>query len=746
MGPASREEAEMEEKDKREITDTETLREKIRELEEALEAERALDDVYAERLRTVEEIRQMKFARLYREASVRLKKGDPFDAVRRKLRNHEGIHVFIGSRIYGEAETLIRGWALDPDAGGEFLRVRDRNGARLICSVTRHVRPDVNQTFHLPEDRKAGFEIRIPARDYRLLPVTLEAESARGMCTVPLNVIPDRKRRIERWQNLLDGAERSDDGPAVEYDDWAYVRRPSPAELVVQKTMFFEHEPLISIVIPLYETPENYLRGLTDSLIAQSYRNFEICFADGSGDAKRETYLKEWYPDECGPEGRIRYRHLPENLGISGNTNAAIGLARGEYLMLCDHDDVVEPDALYEIVREINRSFSDTDLIYTDEDKLEADGGYLFDPFFKPDYDRDLLESYNYFTHIVVIRRETAERAGLFRSEYDGAQDYDFLLRCAECARRIAHVPRSLYHWRAHELSTAGNPESKLYAYENGRRAVEEHLKRTGVKGTVQMTPYWGRYRTVYRHPDPPKVTVLHFTDTPGGELLPEAPIEYPSMNFRAVQTDERGPAHCFNIAAREADGDLLLFMRSGAAFRDPDALSSMAGLMQRPEIGCVGARIVSRDGRIVSAGWILGIGGSAAPAFNGVSTEVFTYGGFGNLTRGVSGVSCECMLVRRDAFIEAGGFDETYESGLFDLDLCLTLSGNGLKTVMVPFAQAELPAERDGDAGRDPLGTDADRKYFHRKWAAAISAGDPFYNPNLTLTRTDCSLDGQYA
>ncbi len=729
------------EQDKENMPDKEALMREIEELREALLAERALDRVYEARLRTVEEIRGMKFASAYRSLSAKLGKGDPFDAVRRPLKNHERIHLWIGSRIYGREEMIVRGWTVDPYSEAEYLRVRDREGRRVDARIRRCSRPDVNRTFRIAEERQTGFVIRIPASCAGRLPMTLEVESASGILKAPLHLFPEREKRIARWQRMLDGVEAADEGPLIEYDDWAGMNRAGEEELALERTEIFPWEPLISVVVPLYLTPRGYLREMTDSILSQTYRNIELCLADGSPDDSLGTFLMEMY----GEDERILYRHLPENYGISGNTNAAIELASGDFIMLTDHDDVVEPNAVYEIVKAINQSPVDTDLIYTDEDKLEQDGGYLFDPFFKPGYDQDLLESYNYFTHIVVIRRETLEKAGPFRPEFDGAQDYDFLLRCAEQARRIEHVPKALYHWRAHEQSTAGNPESKLYAYERGRLALMEHMTRCGIRAEVEMTPYWGRYRTSYYLEMQPLLTVLTFSRGPSLKgRIPE--IGYENTEVIPIPRSEKSLASSLMRGAEIAGGEYLLFLNEDAEFRDLSAFAGMFGLMRRNDVGCVGTKVVSEAGRIFSAGYVLGIAGLAAPAFADVSAEVFTYGGFANLTRGVSGVSLDAMLVRKDAFFAAGGFDEAYEEALFDLDLCLALRSAGYKTVMDPYAEITLKGDvRETRFVPERMGTDEDRMHFQRKWHREIQEGDPFYNRNLTRTRADYSLKDQY-
>ena len=257
-------------------------------------------------------------------------------------------------------------------------------------------------------------------------------------------------------------------------------------------------------MIPLFNTPEKYLKELIDSVVAQSYGNWELCLADGSTSPKTGAYVKKHY----GGENRIVYRKIEENLGIAGNTNFAISMGTGEFMMFCDHDDVVAPNALFECVKAINEN-PKTDIVYTDEDLINSDGTIHSSPRFKPDFNFDFLRSINYICHIFMVRKSLIDRVGMLRKEYDGAQDYDFILRCCEQTEHIAHVPKVLYHWRAHDNSTAGNPESKQYAVDAGKRALEEHYRRMGYEAVVENTGIFIVYRTIMKVQGNPKVSVI---------------------------------------------------------------------------------------------------------------------------------------------------------------------------------------------------------------------------------------------
>ena len=252
----------------------------------------------------------------------------------------------------------------------------------------------------------------------------------------------------------------------VPYGPWYEAYRPSEEELEKQRKARFSYKPLISLAVPAYRTPELFLRQMMDSLLEQTYPNWELCIANGSPeDTEMAAVLQEY----AGRDPRIRYADLTENQGIAGNTNAAFAMARGEFIGLLDHDDLLAPNALYEVVKVLN-TCRQADVIYTDEDKVTMDLSEHFQPHLKPDFNLDLLRSNNYICHFLVVRKSVVDRAGGFRPEFDGAQDYDFIFRCTEAASEICHIPEILYHWRTHKASTADNPASKMYAFEAGKR------------------------------------------------------------------------------------------------------------------------------------------------------------------------------------------------------------------------------------------------------------------------------------
>ena len=264
------------------------------------------------------------------------------------------------------------------------------------------------------------------------------------------------------WQkNIKQYIKRAVDKTGKPYEEWYEENRVTEEELQKQRETVFEKQPLISIVVPTYKTPIHFLREMMDSVVNQSYSNWELCIADGSeGDVEVEQELERYHQQDS----RIKYKILEKNLGIAGNTNEALELAVGDYIGLFDHDDLLTPNALYEVVNALQET--EYDILYTDEDKITGDGSKHLDPNFKPDFSMDLFRSNNYITHFFVVKKEIMDKVGGFRSEYDGAQDYDLMFRCIENATQIKHIPMILYHWRVHMNSVAGDPASKMYAYE----------------------------------------------------------------------------------------------------------------------------------------------------------------------------------------------------------------------------------------------------------------------------------------
>lgn len=579
----------------------------------------------------------------------------------------------------------------------------------------------------------------------------------------------------EFMNHLMDRLEPED----VPYGPWFEERRAKDTELLRQRNHPPKERPLISIVVPAFHTPEKFLRQMIESVTDQSYAEWELVIADaGASDESEETgkkrrSVREVTAEWMARDSRIRYIPLEKNEGIAGNTNRAVGASRGEYIAFLDHDDLLEPDALYEIASAI--SLRHADMLYTDEDKITEDGGKHFQPNFKPEFNLDLLRSNNYITHFLVVSRKLADQAGPFDETMNGAQDYDFIFRCAEKAARIARVPRVLYHWRTHSASTADNPMSKQYAYEAGRRAIEHHLERTGTDGVVEMLPDFGFYRVRYPVKGEPLVSVLipNRDQTESLRACIDSLLDtgYPRLEIIVIENNstERAAFEYYrelaarpevrlvrwkkgfnysainNYGERFAAGDYLLLLNNdvrGTISRD--WLTEMLSVCQREDVGAVGARLYYPDNRIQSAGVVVGMGGIAGSMFVGLPRGRSGYLHKSAIMQDLSAVTAACMMVKREAFEKVGGFSTALAVAFNDVDLCLRIGRSGYRIVYDPYAELyhdESLSRGPEDSEEKVRRFQGEIETFRENWEDVLKEGDPMYNPNLSLKKWNYSL-----
>lgn len=558
-----------------------------------------------------------------------------------------------------------------------------------------------------------------------------------------------------------------------DYPEWVSLTKTTEEELAQQKEFVFDYMPRLSVVIPAYKTPERFLSAMLDSLLAQTYTNWEVCVADGSpkGEGVERVLKRYAMKDE-----RFRYVILGENKGISGNTNAAIEMATGDFIVLADHDDTLAPDALFECVKAINKD-PEIDVVYTDEDKLDIDGGELFEPHFKPDFNPDLLTSVNYICHLFVVNHELLLEVGLFREEFDGAQDYDFILRCTEKARKICHIPKALYHWRCHQDSTASNPESKLYAFEAGARAVKAHYDRLGIPvKSVEKGIDYGIYHTTFEITGDPLVSVIipnkdHSADL---DLCMRSLIEkstYKNLEFIVVENNSADPAtfayyekiqkefefvHVvtwereFNYSAINnfgvtfAKGEYLLFLNNDTELINPESIQEMLGFCQREDVGITGVRLLYSDDTIQHAGVVVGFGGIAGHTFIGLHKAESSYFNQAMCARNYSAVTAACMMSKRSLFDQVGGFSEDLAVAFNDIDYCMKIRSLNKLVVYAPYAlfyHYESKSRGLEDTPEKVERFNREIKKFSEKWPDILRDGDPCYNPNLTLRKSNFAL-----
>ena len=698
-------------------------------------------------------------------------------------------------QVYFEEESAeqgtvrIRGWAIAPKP--VTVRIFDADKKPVAAEIQRTDRVDVNQLFEEAQDPgKTGFFSEITNVSGKCLYVVFYAGEKKTVHVVPLRKADILAKKLDKYvekgirywksqgaaalaEKVVTKVKNVRQGPPS-YQKWIRHHLPDRNELEKQKKTSFGYRPKISFVVPLYKTPEKYLRRLTESFQEQTYSNWELCFSDGSG---AQSPLTELLKELTAKDNRIKYVSHEESLQISENTNSAIEIATGDFIAFADHDDELTPNALFECVKAINEK-PQTLVIYTDEDKMSMDGHKFFQPHFKPDYNPDLLCTVNYICHLFVVSRKVIEKVGGLRSEFDGAQDYDFVLRCVEAVKdeEICHIPKILYHWRCHEDSTAENPESKLYAFEAGRRAVQAHYERTGIHAEVFKGEYLGLYRTKFIRDHDPLISIIipnkdHIDDLKRCMESIEQKSTYKNYEYIIVENNSTDSATfeyykkleaenpkvrmvywdgVFNYSAINnygasfAKGEYLLLLNNDTEIINPDCLEELLGYCMRKDVGAVGARLYYEDDTIQHAGVVIGFGGIAGHCF--VQQKRGTTGYCHRIicAQDYSAVTAACMMVKKSAFDAVGGLSEELAVAFNDIDFCMKLRKAEYLIVYNPYAELyhyESKSRGLEDTPEKVARFNKEIATFEKKWPEILENGDPYYNPNLTLKSQDFSL-----
>ena len=552
---------------------------------------------------------------------------------------------------------------------------------------------------------------------------------------------------------------------------------PDAEEAKRQRETRFPREITFSILVPLYNTPEKFLREMIASVQAQTYERWELCMADGSdGDHQDVGRICQEY---AAADSRIKYRKIERNLGISGNTNVCFEMATGEYIGLFDHDDLLHPSVLYEYMKVICEQGAD--YIYCDEVTFEGDSiDNMLTIHFKPDFSIDNLRANNYICHFSVFSEKLLEESGLFRSEYDGSQDHDMILRLTARAKKIVHVPKILYYWRSHPASVAADIGAKTYAIDAAKRAVLAHLKSCGLEGSVESTRAFPTiFRIKYKIKGRPKISIIipnrdHVDDLKrcvdsilnkstyeNYEILvvennsekPET-FEYYRLlesqpKVRVLTYKEAGGfnySRINNFAAREADGEYLLLLNNDTKVITREWLEELLMYAQREDVGAVGAKLYYSDNTIQHAGIVIGLGAhrSAGHTHHLLPRENLGYMGRLCYAQDVSAVTGACLMVRKEIYDRVGGLDESFTVALNDVDFCLRVRRLGLLNVFTPFA--ELYHYESKSRGLDKDGESAKRyerevAAFRERWKEELEKGDPYFNPNFSLDHATYEL-----
>ena len=512
------------------------------------------------------------------------------------------------------------------------------------------------------------------------------------------------------------------------YKEWYEEHCPTKEELMRQREVEFSVQPLISIVVPTYQTPIPFLKDMIDSVRKQSYEKWELCIADGSlnGDENdtKVIRVREELNRYSMEDKRIKVVYLEENLGISENTNQALALATGEYIGLFDHDDMLTPDALYEIVKAINDY--DYDVLYTDEDKISEDSHDYKKPVFKPDYSPELLCANNYITHFFVAKKSIVDRLGGFRKEYDGSQDYDFISRCVELAKRVGHVSKVLYHWRMHGGSVAGDPTSKMYAYDAGKKAIQSHYERVGIQANVEHMERLGLYHTEYKMIKQPLISVIIYGEDDEKKKRCSEWFKRKDYSNLEILASAGINVKEINALAEKARGSYLFFVSENLESVERDALQQMAGVLQIQNVGAVSGKVIGRKHTVEDVGVVFRTNGDLCKANYGIGD--CDYGDMfrAKVMSNYSILSLNCFMTHKNTFEELGRFNKHFSLSFAAADYCLKLRMHGKRCVM----QASTVWESKGSMKTGMI-NDEERERFYEEWQEVLRMGDSYYNSN---------------
>lgn len=571
---------------------------------------------------------------------------------------------------------------------------------------------------------------------------------------------------------------------------------PSKEEAQKERDTVFAYMPQISILVPLYNTDKTMLKEMIDSVLYQTYENWQLCLADGSDAA--HAYVEEVCQEYIKAEGdraRIAYRRLERNEGISGNTNQCYTMATGEYIGLFDHDDILHPSVLFEYVKAINEQGAD--YLYCDETTFQSgDINHMLTMHFKPDYAPDNLRANNYICHFSVFKRTLLEGTELFRSKFDGSQDHDMILRLTDRAQKVVHIPRLLYYWRCHPASVASNIGAKTYCIDAARGAVAEHLRSHGFDHfkITSTRAFETIFKIRYEIIGNPKISIViankdhaedlrrcissiyekstydnweiivvennsteesiwaYYKELTGADVKENLDVRSTDGRVRIVTYRTDGSFNYSavnNFGVKAAEGEYILLLNNDTEVITVNWLEELLMYAQRQDVGAVGAKLYYPDKTIQHAGVVLGLGAHRTAGHSHYKQPKANLGYMGRLcyAQNVSAVTGACLMVRKALFEEVGGLEEGFAISLNDVDFCLKLREKGYLNVFTPFAECfhyESVSRGLDDKGEKAERYNRESELFRTKWKKLLDAGDPYYNPNFSLDRSDFSLKVQ--
>lgn len=706
------------------------------------------------------------------------------------LRNLIEINL-IGVQADERTKTIkITGWA---ESAGELKLSVYAEKKELEYKADYFTRADmVSRYFEGELNRNCGFELTVEDTDVRSIRITSESGGRRGSIGVVVNRASSGQQRrsvrlaedkrndyITRARNYIAmyGMKRfivkavgKLTGKSIKDPTNIYFNKinPNEARLKEQRDYKFASNYKFSILIPVYRPDVKFFTLMLDSIVAQTYDNWQLCLADGSGEGYTVENVVKPYTEKYG-EDKVKYIKLENNLGIAENTNAAMRMADGDFIVFGDHDDELHPTALFECMRELER-YPQADFIYSDEDKIIEATGHHTEAHFKSDLNMELLRSNNYICHLSVVKKSLADKVGGLYTQFNGSQDHDYVLRCVEKAECVRHIPRILYHWRINDNSTAKSASTKTYANTAGVNAVSAHLKRMGIDGEVKNGVAPGFYDIRYKLTEKPLVSVIipnkdHLDDLTRCLESMENVNNYHNVEYIVVENNsvledtfegykelEKKYGDKFklvkwdgifnysainNFGARYAKGEYILLLNNDTSVIEPDSLRCMLAQCQRAEVGIVGAKLLYDDDTVQHAGVIIGYQGVAGHAFTGIGDDVYGYFARAVLSQELSAVTAACLLTKRSVFDEVGGLDESFEVAFNDIDYCMKVRAAGYKIIYDPHAKLhhyEYKSRGAEDTGKKQERFGGEIMHFIDKWRAALIAGDMYYNPNLEL------------
>lgn len=547
-------------------------------------------------------------------------------------------------------------------------------------------------------------------------------------------VLPRGSKRREVMRNIYSKYFQKYNEEERIYKKWINKNEPNKKMLNEQRKAKFEINPKISIVVPVYNTPEKFFKELVKSLKKQTYTNWELCLADGSPEPIK--YMQE-YPKK---DSRIKYKIIGENKGISGNTNEALKLATGEFIGLLDHDDLLPIFSLYEVVKAINEN-PEVEFIYSDEDKLETAKGPRYGVFFKPDFSPYTLNSANYICHFSLFKKELMDKLQGFRSEYDGSQDFDIVARASELTNNIVHIPKVLYHWRAHRNSTAQNSDSKPYAFEVGKKVIKDHIKRSldvDVKVEDGLTP--GSYELIYGLKSTPKVSIIidvrNATKEEKENLLQKIEsTTYENIEKILVESEEKD-YESINKAIQKSTGEYFIIVDKYLEKIDkPNYIEQLLGICQDETVGIVGTKLYNQNDTVEHSGIILGMNGAGDFLYKGAPKDAGTYMQRLLIIHNLTCVYTKYALINRRFFEEVKGFTTEYTGRLISIDYSLKMQEIGKQVVINPIITFCVNKLSDEEQKGESI------EKFKQKWNKYYIQGDRFFSPNLSKKETGLAI-----